>query len=187
MTRYELWLLFHVLAAVVWAGAVFALGITGISAERTRTPVELPVLARINAWVGPRIATPAAVVAFVAGVLLVVDGPWSWGDLWIVLGLAGFALTFLPGFFFLTPESKRIRDAVQREGPGSPEAAWRVRRVLLVSRVAIVLLFLVIADMVVKPTRDDGAVLAGGVVVLALLLAGVVALFRAAPRPPERS
>ena len=46
--------------------------------------------------------------AFVTGILLVIDSDfWGFGDDWIVIGLALFAVTFLAGIFF-GPESGRL-------------------------------------------------------------------------------
>jgi uncharacterized membrane protein len=183
VTRYDAWLLLHVVASVVWAGGATTLVIVAFSAERFRSPVELALLARINAWVGPRIFTPAALVALVTGLGLVREGPWTLGQLWIVLALIGFALTFFPGYLFLSPEAMRIRDAIAREGPASPEVARRVRRVLLVSRSATLLLLFVLADMVLKPSGDDVLLLVAGAVMLAALAAGLVLLARMPSRP----
>jgi uncharacterized membrane protein len=159
------------------------LAVVTLSAERFRRPVELALLARLNAWVGPRIFTPASLAALASGLLLVADGPWTLGELRIVLGLVGFALTFLPGYLFLSPEAKRIRDALEREGPGGPEVARRVRRVLFVSRATTVLLVFVVADMVLKPSAGDGRLLAGGAAVLAAATAGLLLLGRTTHRP----
>jgi uncharacterized membrane protein len=185
MTRYELWLLLHVLAAIVWAGAALTLGVTAFAAHRFARPVELRVLAPVNAWVGRWVITPASLAALASGLLLVLDGPWTFDALWVVLGLAGFALTFLPGLVFLTPESRRLGEAMQRHGPGSPEVARRIRRILFVSRSATVVLVLVVADMVLKPTGEDGGLLVGGAVALALVLAGLALVDRAPRRAPE--
>jgi uncharacterized membrane protein len=182
MTSYEAWLLLHLIAVIMWAGGAFAIGVVALSAQRSGTPVAFAGLAPINAWLGPRVLTPAALAALLTGVLLVVDGPWTFGELWIVVGLAGFALSFLPGYVYLSPESKRIREAIAREGPGGPEVARRIRRVLLVSRTTTVILFLVVADMVLKPTGEDGWLLAGGGAVLALLVAGIALLGKTPPR-----
>jgi uncharacterized membrane protein len=184
VSRYEAWLLLHIASASVWAGGALTLGIVTLSAERFRTPVELALLARVNAWIGPHVLTPASLMALASGLLLVADGPWSFGQLWIVLGLVGFALTFLAGQLFLGPESKRIREAVQRSGADSPEVAARVRRVLLVSRAATLLLFFVLADMVLKPTADDVWLLVLGGAAFAALLATLVWLARTPARAP---
>jgi len=60
-------------------------------------------------------------------------------------------LSAIAGAGFLGPESGRIGKLVESEGFDSPEVRRRFRRVLTVSRVELILLFLVIADMVVKP------------------------------------
>jgi uncharacterized membrane protein len=182
VTRYDAWLLLHIVAATVWAGGAVVLGAVAFSAERFRKPVELGHLAPINAWVGVRVFTPASLAAFVTGTLLVLDGPWTMGQLWIVLALAGFLLTFLPGFLVISPETKRIHAAIVREGPHGPEVRRRVRRVLLVSRATTVVLLFVIADMVVKPSAEDVWVLAAGGALLAAALAGLVLLGRTAAR-----
>ena len=38
----------------------------------------------------PRLFIPSGVLTLVFGVLLVFDGPWSFADLWILIGLAGW-------------------------------------------------------------------------------------------------
>ena len=52
------------------------------------------------------------------------------------------------------PESGRIAKIIKTEGAESPEAERRIRRILLISRIELVLLLGVIFDMVVKPTLD---------------------------------
>jgi hypothetical protein len=44
----------------------------------------------------------------VLGILLVIEGPWSFGQLWIVLGLVGFALTFATGIAIAKPRADAI-------------------------------------------------------------------------------
>lgn len=184
MSSEEVWLLVHSVSAAAWAGGAFAIAIIAISAQRTATPVPFAALAPINAWIGPHVFIPAAVLALASGLLLVIDGPWSFDQLWVVLGLIGFAVTFLPGVVFLSPEGGRIREAIAREGPGSPEVARRIRRVLLVSRAVTLLLLFILADMTLKPTADDGWMLAIGGALFAALLAGIVVLGRKPPVTP---
>jgi hypothetical protein len=38
----------------------------------------------------PRLFIPSGVLTLVFGVRLVFEGPWSFGDLWILVGLAGW-------------------------------------------------------------------------------------------------
>jgi hypothetical protein len=68
-----------------------------------------------------------------------------------VLALIGFGLSFVTGIAFLGPGSKRIADAIESQGPESPEVARRINRVLLVSRTELLILVLLVFDMVLKP------------------------------------
>jgi hypothetical protein len=52
---------------------------------------------------------------------------------------------------YFGPESKRIREAAEAEGPESPRAQALIRRIFLVSWFDLILLVLIVADMVLKP------------------------------------
>lgn len=186
MSRYELYLLVHIIGATVWVGGGFMLVILGAQAERSKDD------AKLEQWL--RAAGPVTDVAFIAasllvlamGVLMVVDGPWSFGDLWISLGLAGYAATLATGLLVLNPWSKRIDRIVERDGGFSAEAAMETRKFLLVDRLETTVLFLVIADMVLKPDGGDVATLAGMAAVLVVAVAVVGMRLRSfAPTAPS--
>ncbi|HEV2712193.1 MAG TPA: DUF2269 family protein [Gaiellaceae bacterium] len=172
MTSYELWLFLHVLAVIIWVGAVTAIDLLWFRAERTGDPAEMGRMGQLQQWLTPRLFIPSALAALVFGVLLVLDGPWSFGDVWIALGLLGFAATFLVGLLYLRPQGQRMGEIVARHGPTSPEARRHGKKLLVVARVQLLLLFLVVADMVLKPTSDDPWTL---VVLAAILAVGIVA------------
>jgi hypothetical protein len=108
----------------------------------------------------------------VFGVLLVFDGPWSFGDVWIVIGLAGWIAAWGVGFLVIRPQVEKMKEIVMQHGPTSPEAQRQARLMAVVSRVQLLSLFLVVADMVLKPTADDRWTL----VVLAAILAVAAAV-----------
>ena len=174
MDSYELLLFLHIATAILWLGAGATMGLAAVKATRSSDPTELGRLAALNDWLAPRLFIPASLATLVLGILLVIDGPWSFGDLWIVIGLVGFAASFLIGLLYIKPTSERISRAIAAEGPQSADAARRVRHILLVSRVELVVLFLVVADMAIKPTGDDAAILVVGVVILAAAAAAAV-------------
>jgi hypothetical protein len=95
------------------------------------------------------------------GIALVIESDaWSFDSLWIVLGLVGFAATFVTGLFMIKPASERIGAAMEREGGRlTPALRTDIRKLIVMSRLDYVVLFLVIADMVIKPTGEDAAVL----------------------------
>ena len=171
MSSYELLLLLHLTAVIVWLGAVTGIDLLWLRAERTRDPAEMANMGKLQEWLVPRLLIPAALASLVFGVLLVLDGPWSFGDLWIALGLVGFAAAFVTGLLYLKPQAERMSEVIARHGPTSREARRHGKKLLVVGRVQLLLLFLVVADMVIKPTTGDPWTL----VVLAAILAAAMA------------
>jgi hypothetical protein len=55
------------------------------------------------------------------------------------------------GILFLTPETKKLTEAVEARGQQDAEVKARLRRILLVLRVDVAVMFLIVLDMVVKP------------------------------------
>jgi hypothetical protein len=102
-------------------------------------------------WLGTRLLTPSALLVVIFGFGLLSELDYSVGDTWIWLALAAFAASFVAGAGFLGPESGRIGNLVAERGADDPEVQARIRRILLVSRIELVILILVILDMVVKP------------------------------------
>jgi hypothetical protein len=92
-------------------------------------------------------------------------------DDWILIGLGLFGLTFLAGLFFFGPEAGRVGKLVAAEGPSSPAVQARIKRLIVLTRIDLVLLF----DMVVKPSFSGGwtilGALAGAAALSALLVA----------------
>ena len=185
MSYYEILLFLHIAAATVWLGGGFMLLALVFRAERTDDGVLLKKLAENSKWLAQRIFIPFSLAVLVLGILLTIEGPWGFGDLWIVLGLAGYAASFLTGILFLEPEGKRIDAAMTAHGPDSPQAAQHVRRINVVQRMEMVILFLVVAVMALKPTGDDtGTLLLGGAIVLATVAIGARGL-STRPATPE--
>jgi uncharacterized membrane protein len=177
MTRYEFLLILHVIAVIVWLGAGFTMDLLFLRAERTRDPAEIGKAGELQEWLVPRVFIPTGLLTLVLGVLLVWDSPWSFGDLWILIGLAAWMGSFGVGFLFIRPQAEKIKEIIARHGPTSVEAQRHGRRLGVVARVQLLALFLVVVDMVLKPTSDDpwtlvvlAAILVGAAVVGALSL-----------------
>ena len=99
------------------------------------------------------------------------DSAWEFTDLWILVGLAGSAASIAIGLLIVEPEGKRIGPIIEREGPDSPAFDASLRKINTVSRVELAILFIVVGDMVVKPTTDD----TGTIVLLLVLVAASIA------------
>jgi uncharacterized membrane protein len=161
-----------VAAAIVWLGAGVMIQVLATRAQRTSDDDYLGRLARDAGALGKVLFIPASLTVVVFGVLMVADGPWDFGTLWIVLGLAGYAATFVTGAFFLGPRAEKAGRRLEAEGRMTPSIAAETRSVLLLGRIDTVVLFLVVADMVIKPTGDDVGIL----VAMAAIFVGGLAL-----------
>jgi uncharacterized membrane protein len=170
MSRYELYLLLHIFGAIVWVGAHANLQYLALRAERAGDDAGLKRVLDDGDALG-KIIIPASLVVVIAGVLMVLDGPWSFSMLWIDLGLAGFAATFVTGMFLLDPAGKKLAATVEAEDGFGPSSAAQAKRLLAIARVDGLAIVLVVAVMVAKPTGDDVTFLA---VLAAILLAGAV-------------
>jgi uncharacterized membrane protein len=171
MSSYEFLFVLHIIVVIIWLGAGFTMDVLFLRAERTRNPAELGKTGELQEWLVPRVFIPSGLLTLVLGVLLAWDGPWSFGDLWILIGLAGWVASFGVGFLFLRPQGEKMKEIVAQYGPTSVEAQRQGRRLGVVSRVQLLALFLVVVDMVLKPTSDDPWTL---VVLAAILVAAAV-------------
>jgi uncharacterized membrane protein len=171
VSYYEVLLFVHVLGAAIWFGTGFALLVLGHRFDRAHDNAGLRSLFDQSDWLAKRVFIPISLVVLVAGILLVLEGPWSFDQLWIVLGLLGYAVTFFTGILVLTPLSKRIAEQLNSEGM-TDSTARGIGSMFNKMRIDYTVIGLVIADMTLKPTGDDVLLL----VLMAAVLVGVVAL-----------
>ena len=182
MTSYEFLVLLHIITVIVWLGAGFTMDLLFLRAERTGNPGDLGKTGEFQEWLLPRLYIPFGVLTLVFGILLVLDGPWSFGDVWILIGLAGWIAAWGVGFLVIRPQGAKMKEIVMEHGPTSPEARRQARLLAVVSRVQLLSLFLVVADMVLKPTSDDPWTL----VVLAVILVAAAGVGAWTMRRPLR-
>jgi uncharacterized membrane protein len=158
MTWYEFLLFAHIAMAVIWVGGGAMMQFFGLRAINAPDPMRLAQFGQDVEWIGNRVLVPSSLLAVVSGILLVIDSEfWGFGDDWIVIGLLLFAVTFLAGALFFGPESGRLGKLVEAEGPTAPVVQERMRRLLALTRADLMLLFLIIFDMVVKPEWGDAS------------------------------
>jgi hypothetical protein len=172
MTWYELLLFIHIAAAIVWIGAGFLSLLLATTYDRESDEIAIKRFLHDQEWLAMRLFVPASFIVVLMGIALVIESDaWSFSYLWIVLGLIGYAATFVTGFFFLRPASERIGAEMERQGGQlTPELRANVRKLIVTARVDYVTFALVVLDMVVKPTGDDTAVL---VAMALIFLAGI--------------
>jgi uncharacterized membrane protein len=152
MESYDWLLLGHILAAIAWVGGAITMQTVGARLVRAESPEAVAAFARTAEWIGPRLYMPASLAVLGFGIAMVaVSETWSIGDLWIILGLVGIAISAIGGAVFFGPQAKRIGEALRSEGAESERAQALIRRLFVVGRVDLLLLLLIVADMVLKP------------------------------------
>jgi uncharacterized membrane protein len=181
MTLYELLLFIHISATVVWVGAGLCSLVLAIGYDRDGDEPAIRRFLADQERLATRLFIPASLTVVIFGIALVIESDaWSFDQLWLVLGLVGFAATFVTGLFMIKPASERIGAAMEREGGRlTPELRTDIRKLIVMARLDYVTLFLVIADMVIKPTGDDAGALIGMAVILVAGIAYILSRLRA--------
>jgi hypothetical protein len=165
MTSYDVFLFLHILSVILWVGAGTTLGLLWLHPDRELRRRITP----LGEWLGPRLFAPAALGALVFGLLLVHEGHWTFHPLFVQLGLAAFALSFVINAGVRAPLSRKLADEPQR-----------LERVLsALSKFELSVLYLTVADMVLKPDGSDTAFIVVGAMILAATAALVVVRARA--------
>ena len=180
MTLYEFLLFIHISATVVWVGAGLCSLVLAIGYDRDGDEPAIRRFLADQERLATRLFIPASLTVVIFGIALVIESDaWSFDQLWLVLGLVGFAATFVTGLFMIKPASERIGAAMEREGGRlTPELRIDIRKLIVMARLDYVVLFLVIGDMVLKPTGDDVGVLIGMAVILAVGIAYILSRVR---------
>jgi uncharacterized membrane protein len=141
----------HVLSAITWVGGNIYAQVLATKVISEGDPVHLGKLAKDLGDLGNRLLLPAAVSVLGFGVWLVAASPLNFTDTWVLFGLLGIAITAVTGSVFIGPEAGRLGTLATERDPANPEIQRRIRRVVSISRIDLVVLVLVVADMVFKP------------------------------------
>jgi len=177
MDFYTFFKFLHVITAIAWVGG----GLTLLAANVIATRLEgedaaFKVLDIMNV-LGKSWFVPTSFLTVIFGAVTATLGG-MWGELWIILGLCGFASTFFTGILFLEPQGRRIGTALA-EGRVE-EAASAGRRLMQIARFDYTVMFVVIVDMVFKPHWTDFVTLG---LMAAILAAGAVVFLGLGQRP----
>ena len=150
-TTYKVLLTLHILAAVIWVGGGATIQLLALRVVRSKSAERLAGFSRDVAEIGMRVYLPASIVIIVTGGWLVSDGSWGFGKAWVTIGLSVWLISALAGTFYLGPTSKKIAEAIEREGVESTRAQALIAGIFRYSRIELALLVTVVCDMVLKP------------------------------------
>jgi uncharacterized membrane protein len=147
---YSTWKALHVLMAIVWIGGALMIQLFAIRILRGSDPKRMAEFAKDVEFISMRTFAPASLILVVLGFVLMHQGGWDW-KFWAVFAIVVWALSFVTGIVLLGPESGRIGKLIEERGGVDVEVQSRIERLLLFSRVEMILIALVAMDMVLKP------------------------------------
>jgi uncharacterized membrane protein len=148
---YFVFKMLHVGAAVIWVGGGLFIALCAILAELANDDDQLLVIGRLADQVASKVFPIMSFVVLGFGFAMTSNANIPFDQFWLIFGLIAWGMSAATGIFFLTPETKRLTKAMTARGPKDPEVQDRLRRILLVLRVDVALMFLIVFDMVVKP------------------------------------
>jgi uncharacterized membrane protein len=147
---YDFLLAVHILSAVIWVGGAVTMHVFGRLATKEGPEREL-AFTQQSIRIGNMVYAPLSVILLIAGVLLVDEVGYGYGDFWITVGFLGFLTSFVVGIFYYPRAAKQYAGLAEKEGAGSPAATAIYRRTATVNMVELTVLLLVVIDMAVKP------------------------------------
>ena len=152
MTVYEFFKIIHILAASAWVGGALLVQVQGTRALKVGG-AELEHFLWEQQKVGPKFFAPMSLTVVIAGVVMVFNhGGIDFKDLWIVIGIAAFLATFITGMFVIRPRTEKLATLLQSgKSPSDPDVKPQIASLMATSRIDLLVLFIVVIDMVVKP------------------------------------
>ena len=148
MSLYLALKLVHILFAMVAVGTNFsyAFWLRLAGNDRDRIAHTLESIHRLDMW----LANPAYVIVLLAGIGMVVVGPYPITTPWILLAIVLYVLVALIGITLYAPAVRRQRAAALAD-PDSDDYRRAARRSNILGLAAIAIVTVIVYLMVLKP------------------------------------
>lgn len=177
MTAFDLARFLHITAAILWLGGGIALALGAEFARHKRGPASMLSIVGVVALMGPSYFVPVSLATLITGAVAAWIGP-GFSELWVILGLAGAAATFLIGLLVIKPRTEEIANLIEGRNVDQEILLDRTRNLFGVVRFDHLILLLVVACMTLKPSHSDTRILVGMGSILLLGLVATVASVR---------
>jgi uncharacterized membrane protein len=141
----------HILCAIIWVGGAAYSQVLGVLVTRSGDPTDVPKLANNFARIGTMVFLPASILLFLAGLFMTLNR-WSFQQTWISIAIALWLVSVFSGALYVGPRLPKMASAFDTDGPTSGTGLGLLRRIILVSRAELVMLFVIVGLMVFKPT-----------------------------------
>lgn len=143
---YEAVQIIHVAAAAAWFGANVTQAVLAPRFRR-ESPAALAAWWRGTVTMGTLLYTPAAILLLLTGIWMVLDGPYTFGDTFVEIGIAVVIVGALLGMLVFGPQGRRAAEAVEA---GDQTAGSLQRRLTAFGVLDTLLILLAITVMVLR-------------------------------------
>jgi uncharacterized membrane protein len=149
MDLSDVLLLVHIVAAMAWLGGGVLVAVIG-ARLKDADPEHRLGFARLMQKASTGLFMPAAIIVLTAGIWMVLDSDvYEFEQAWIAIGLGVVAVTAAMAPLFFKPTVTRGIAAME-SGDG-PAVGAAMQRLAMGSRIALVLEFVAVWAMIVKP------------------------------------
>lgn len=177
MTSFEILRFVHITSAILWVGGGIGLALGAEVVRHKRGAAAMLPVVDAAALMGPTFFVPISFLTLCTGLTAAWMGT-GFAQLWVILGLAGAAMTFLTGLLILKPRIEAIA-SLPKAGPAEADiTVARTLDLMAVIRFDHLILLLVIVCMVLKPTSSDVGLLGGMAAILVVGVAGTAVRLR---------
>ena len=152
MNTYTILKFLHVLSVVIWIGGLTALAIVTWRVARERNRALLVSIVRQTVSYGQGIVAPASVVVLLTGLAMVGIGHVGFATFWVWFGYGGALVHGLIGGFLIRKRAAEVMALASASGGDDTGLNAAARRLWNTQLMYLVLLSVVIAAMVLKPT-----------------------------------
>ena len=150
MDLYDVLQYVHVTAAIVWVGGATLFHIIGERATATDDPARIQALLSDAEHLAKKFFMPASMTVLIFGIITTINGDISFKEPWIVGGIAGIVLSIAVGAGMIGPTSARLAQRMPTSGLDD-EIRVGLNKVRMLSRIDLLILFVVVFLMVTKP------------------------------------
>ena len=152
MNTYTILKFLHVLSVVIWIGGLTALAVVTWRVARERNRALLVSIVRQTVSYGQGIVGPASVIVLLTGLAMVGIGHVGFATFWVWFGYGGALVHGLIGGFLIRKRAAEVMALASASGGDDTGLNAAARRLWNTQLMYLVLLSVVIAAMVLKPT-----------------------------------
>jgi uncharacterized membrane protein len=157
VSGYEVALFLHLLGVMMLAGGSAAATVLGIAASRTNATRLIERYTHFSALSDRTMIVPGSVLLLAAGLWLVSETGYGYGDGWLIAAYVLFALALAIGMFALGPHGSRVNAQAKELVAAGTEESDELQRVAAAPTMALlgmlenVLIVVFLWLMIAKP------------------------------------